>query len=57
MRDALTRAQHYRELEKQMCNAASQEQDLGRRTQLSELATQYRRLANKLVEEHIGERD
>ena len=52
MQDNLTKAQHYRALEKQMRDSAGQEQDQKRRKELIELADQYRRLANKLVDRH-----
>ncbi len=49
MQDDLTRAQHYRELEKQMRESASQEPDEKRCKQLLDLANQYAALADKLV--------
>ncbi len=52
MQDNLTKAQHYRALEKQMRESAGQEQDQKRRKELTELADQYRRLADNLVGRH-----
>ena len=49
MQDNLIRAQHYRKLAKQMRDSAAQEADEKRRKQLSDLADQYSRLAEKLI--------
>ena len=52
MEDDLTRAQHYRALAAQMHENAAGEKDQARRQELLDLATQYERLADKLVGKH-----
>lgn len=52
MEDDLTRAQHYRTLAEQMHETAAKETDDARRKELLDLARQYARLADKLVEQH-----
>ncbi|HEX5281987.1 MAG TPA: hypothetical protein VFW28_18040 [Micropepsaceae bacterium] len=52
MQDDLTKAQHYRVIEQQMRESAAQEHDQKRRKELTGLADQYRRLADKLVGRH-----
>ena len=52
MEDELTRAQHYRSLSVQMRENAAIETDQARRKELLDLATQYERLADKLVDKH-----
>ena len=52
MEDDLTRAQHYRALAAQMHENAAKESDTARRKELSDLAAQYQRLADKLVGRH-----
>ena len=54
MRDDLTTAQHYRALEKQMRETAEREQDQKSRKELLELAEQYARLADRLIERYGG---
>jgi len=52
MEDELTRAQHYRSLAAQLNETAGNELDNARRKQLLELAGQYERLADKLIQQH-----
>ena len=52
MEDDLTRAQHYRALATQMRDTAIKESDDARRKELTDLAAQYERLADKLVGQH-----
>lgn len=52
MEDELTRAQHYRSLSSQMRENAASEADQTRRKELLDLAMQYERLADKLVDQH-----
>lgn len=52
MEDDLTRAQHYRALAGQMRDTATKETDEARRKELLDLAEQYGRLADKLVDKH-----
>lgn len=54
MRDDLTTAQHYRALEKQMRETAEREPDQKSRKELLELAQQYARLADRLIERYGG---
>jgi hypothetical protein len=49
MQDELSKAQHYRAMEKQMRASAEQEPDEKRRKELTDVADQYRRLADKLL--------
>jgi hypothetical protein len=49
MEDELIRAQRYRALAAQMHENAAKETDAARRKELSDLAAQYHRLADKLV--------
>jgi hypothetical protein len=49
MQDGLTRAQHYRALAAQMRDVAQQEPEIRRRNELTDLARQYERLAEKLI--------
>lgn len=49
MEDGLTRAQHYRALAAQMRDVAQQEPEIRRRNELTDLARQYDRLAEKLI--------
>jgi hypothetical protein len=52
MEDDLTRAQHYRSRAAELHENAARETDESRRKQLLELADQYGRLADKLVDKH-----
>ena len=49
MQDDLIRAQRYRALAAQMWEAAEDESDRNRRSDLLSLAEQYERLADKLI--------
>jgi hypothetical protein len=49
MQDGLTRAQHYRALAAQMRDVARLEPEVRRRNELTDLARQYDRLAEKLI--------
>jgi hypothetical protein len=49
MEDDLTRAQHYRALATQMRDTATPDMDERRRNELLDLAAQYERLADNLV--------
>ena len=52
MEDDLTRAQHYRALAGQMRETAAKESNEDRKQELLDLAEQYGRLADKLVDKH-----
>jgi hypothetical protein len=54
VQDDLTRAQHYRAMALQMRESAQDESDAKRRQEQLELASQYERLADKLVGNHVS---
>jgi hypothetical protein len=51
LEDELSRAQHYRALAAQMQQSALEEKDAVRRNELLDLSRQYKRLAEKLVQQ------
>jgi hypothetical protein len=55
MQGQLARAQHYRSLALHMHKTAKLETDGTRRSELTGLAEQYERLAEKLLQEHSDE--
>ena len=57
MQDDLSRAQHYRSLAIQMRDSAESEMNDKRRQELLDIANQYEKLADKLIDRHVsGER-
>ncbi|HEY1613107.1 MAG TPA: hypothetical protein VGF97_05350 [Rhizomicrobium sp.] len=54
MQDELTRAERYLQLAAQMVETAEYEPDEKRRRELVDLADQYQRLADRLIEKQRG---